>query len=827
MFHQLTILTMQKSIKLLAIFLMSLYTVAHAQFSIKGTVRNQSGEALPAANIAISPINKLAITDAEGQFSIGNLAEGTYNLKVSFVGFTTYETSVDLNKNRFLIVELKEAALLKDQVIVYATRANEKTPTTYTDFSSEQIEDRNLGQDIPFLLNFTPSVVTTSDAGNGVGYTGIRIRGSDETRINVTINGIPVNDSESNGVFWVNMPDLASSLDNIQVQRGVGSSTNGASAFGATINMQTANLADEAFAQIDNSVGSFNTRKHTAIFNSGLLNDRWAFEGRVSQISSDGYIDRASSDLKSYFLTGAYKGEKTTIKAVVFGGKEVTYQSWYGTPEARLNNDVEGMEAVIANNGFSEAEAQNLLNSGRTFNFYLYDNQVDNYQQDHYQLHFGHEFNSTFNINAALHHTYGRGYYEQFRENDRLSNYNLPVLEIGNTTITRSDLIRRRWLDNNFTGVTYSANYSKNDLVATLGGAYNEYVGDHFGEIIWAQYAGAANIRDRYYDNVGKKTDFNIFLKTNYQLNNRLNIYGDLQYRGVTYQTNGIDNDLLAFDVDADFSFVNPKFGLTYTLDQNSSLYASYSIGNKEPVRNDFIDAPNGKVPTHETLRNVEAGFKKNGSKYSLQANFFLMDYKNQLVLTGALNDVGANIRTNTPNSYRTGIELAGSYKISKMLQWTANLTLSRNKIRDFEEVLYDYGVNFDDFIVVTNQFEDTDISFSPNVVAGSQLAFSPRENFTIQLLSKYVGSQFLDNTGDATRAINAYFVNDLKFDYQFKSKAMKHIKLSLLVNNILNHEYEANGYTFGYAGGGSTIRENYFYPQAGRNFLLALSLKF
>jgi iron complex outermembrane receptor protein len=827
MFHQLTILTMLKSIKLLAIFLMSLYTVAHAQFSIKGTVRNQSGEALPAANIAISPINKLAVTDAEGQFSIGNLAEGTYNLKVSFVGFATYETSIDLNKNRFLIVELKEAALLKDQVIVYATRANEKTPTTYTDFSSEQIEDRNLGQDIPFLLNFTPSVVTTSDAGNGVGYTGIRIRGSDETRINVTINGIPVNDSESNGVFWVNMPDLASSLDNIQVQRGVGSSTNGASAFGATINMQTANLADEAFAQIDNSVGSFNTRKHTAIFNSGLLNDRWAFEGRVSQISSDGYIDRASSDLKSYFLTGAYKGEKTTIKAVVFGGKEVTYQSWYGTPEARLNNDVEGMEAVIANNGFSEAEAQNLLNSGRTFNFYLYDNQVDNYQQDHYQLHFGHEFNSTFNINAALHHTYGRGYYEQFRENDRLSNYNLPVLEIGNTTITRSDLIRRRWLDNNFTGVTYSANYSKNDLVATLGGAYNEYVGDHFGEIIWAQYAGAANIRDRYYDNVGKKTDFNIFLKTNYQLNNRLNIYGDLQYRGVTYQTNGIDNDLLAFDVDADFSFVNPKFGLTYTLDQNSSLYASYSIGNKEPVRNDFIDAPNGKVPTHETLRNVEAGFKKNGSKYSLQANFFLMDYKNQLVLTGALNDVGANIRTNTPNSYRTGIELAGSYQISKMLQWTANLTLSRNKIRDFEEVLYDYGVNFDDFIVVTNQFEDTDISFSPNVVAGSQLAFSPRENFTIQLLSKYVGSQFLDNTGDATRAINAYFVNDLKFDYQFKSKAMKHIKLSLLVNNILNHEYEANGYTFGYAGGGSTIRENYFYPQAGRNFLLALSLKF
>jgi iron complex outermembrane receptor protein len=827
MFHQLTILTMLKSIKLLAIFLMSLYTVAHAQFSIKGTVRNQSGEALPAANIAISPINKLAVTDAEGQFSIGNLAEGTYNLKVSFVGFATYETSIDLNKNRFLIVELKEAALLKDQVIVYATRANEKTPTTYTDFSSEQIEDRNLGQDIPFLLNFTPSVVTTSDAGNGVGYTGIRIRGSDETRINVTINGIPVNDSESNGVFWVNMPDLASSLDNIQVQRGVGSSTNGASAFGATINMQTANLADEAFAQIDNSVGSFNTRKHTAIFNSGLLNDRWAFEGRVSQISSDGYIDRANSDLKSYFLTGAYKGEKTTIKAVVFGGKEVTYQSWYGTPEARLNNDVEGMEAVIANNGFSEAEAQNLLNSGRTFNFYLYDNQVDNYQQDHYQLHFGHEFNSTFNINAALHHTYGRGYYEQFRENDRLSNYNLPVLEIGNTTITRSDLIRRRWLDNNFTGVTYSANYSKNDLVATLGGAYNEYVGDHFGEIIWAQYAGAANIRDRYYDNVGKKTDFNIFLKTNYQLNNRLNIYGDLQYRGVTYQTNGIDNDLLAFDVDADFSFVNPKFGLTYTLDQNSSLYASYSIGNKEPVRNDFIDAPNGKVPTHETLRNVEAGFKKNGSKYSLQANFFLMDYKNQLVLTGALNDVGANIRTNTPNSYRTGIELAGSYQISKMLQWTANLTLSRNKIRDFEEVLYDYGVNFDDFIVVTNQFEDTDISFSPNVVAGSQLAFSPRENFTIQLLSKYVGSQFLDNTGDATRAINAYFVNDLKFDYQFKSKAMKHIKLSLLVNNILNHEYEANGYTFGYAGGGSTIRENYFYPQAGRNFLLALSLKF
>ncbi|GAB4230446.1 MAG: TonB-dependent receptor [Ekhidna sp.] len=714
-----------------------------------------------------------------------------------------------------------------DDVIVYATRANEKTPTTYSEISKKEIEDVNLGQDLPILLNLSPSLVTTSDAGAGVGYTGLRIRGSDATRINVTINGIPVNDSESHGVFWVNMPDFASSVDNIQIQRGVGTSTNGAAAFGATVNLQTNVPSRDSFAEVNNSFGSFNTRKHTLIYNTGLLNDRWSFESRLSKIASDGYIDRASSDLQSYFLSGGYYGKKTILKALVFGGKEVTYQSWFGTPEAVLENDAAGIEEVIANNGYSPEQAENIRTAGRTFNYYLYENEVDNYQQDHYQLHFSHAINNAFIINLAGHYTFGRGYFEQFREDDDFADYGLEDVVIENTTISSTDLIRRRWLDNHFYGMTYSFNYSKSDLDLTLGGGWNKYDGDHFGEIIWAEFASNSRIRDRYYDNVGLKTDFNSFIKANYQLNPSLNLFADVQVRKIGYETFGIDSDRRAIDVDEDYLFLNPKAGVTYSLNESSNLYASYAIGNREPVRNDFIDAPNGVIPEHETLRNLEVGYRRFGESFSFSANYYLMSYKNQLVLTGELNDVGSNVRQNVSDSYRTGVEVVGAYKFSDKLTWNANLTLSRNKIADFTEIIYNYGTNFDQFNIEENEYSDTDISFSPNVIGGSELAFTPASGFTTSLRSKYVGKQYLDNTSNENRTIDAYFVNDLLVSYSFEWKSVERVNVSLLVNNILDVKYSSNGYTFGYAGGDYVVRENYFYPQAGRNFLMSLNLRF
>ncbi|WP_420576985.1 TonB-dependent receptor [Ekhidna sp.] len=713
-----------------------------------------------------------------------------------------------------------------DDVIVYATRANENTPTTYSEISKKEIEDVNLGQDLPILLNLSPSLVTTSDAGAGVGYTGLRIRGSDATRINVTINGIPVNDSESHGVFWVNMPDFASSVDNIQIQRGVGTSTNGAAAFGATVNLQTNVPSRDAYAEVNNSFGSFNTRKHTLMYNTGLLNDKWSFESRLSKIASDGYIDRAESDLQSYFLSGGYYGDKTILKALVFGGKEVTYQSWWGTPQAVLENDEAGIEEVIANNGYTPEQAQNIRTAGRTFNYYLYENEVDNYQQDHYQLHLSHQLSDALTANIAGHYTYGRGYFEQYRNDDDFADYGLDNVVLGDTTITSTDLIRRRWLDNDFYGTTFSFNYLKDDLDITLGGAWNKYDGDHFGEIIWAEYASNSEIRERYYNNYGLKTDFNVYLKANYQLND-LNLFADIQVRKIDYETVGIDSDLRVIDTGDDYTFFNPKVGATYQLNEQSNVYASFAIGNREPVRNDFVDAPGGITPKHETLRNLEVGYRSYGQDFSLQANYYLMDYENQLVLTGELNDVGSSIRQNVPDSYRMGVELVGAYQFTDQLRWDANLTLSRNKISNFTEVLYNYGTNFDEFNIEETQYEDTDISFSPNIIGGSQLTYSPFDGFDASLRSKYVGQQYLDNTGNEDRSIDAYFVNDLRLSYNFSVSSIENVNISLLVNNILDEKYSSNGYTFGYAGGDYVVRENYYYPQAGRNFLLALNLQF
>ncbi len=802
-------------------------TAAFGQYQITGKVIDSAtSEPLPGANVTLDGATSASSSDLDGLFQIVVATSGNYTLKFSFVGYTSLDKVVqvlgDMNLGE---VPLSSEPYLADEVIVSATRADENSPITFTTLNKEQISKQDFGQDLPFLLNFMPSLVTTSDAGAGVGYTGLRIRGSDATRINVTINGIPINDSESQGVFWVNTPDLASSTESIQVQRGVGTSTNGAGAFGATVNLQTNARKEKAYSDIINAVGSYNTRRHTVSFGSGLIDDQWTFDGRLSKIASDGYIDRATSDLQSYYLSGGYYGKNTLIKAIIFGGEERTYQAWYGTPEAVLENDSEGIEAVIANNSLSNEQADNMRTAGRTFNWYLYDNEVDNYQQDHYQLHISQQITGNMVGNVALHYTYGRGFFEQFREDDSFSDYRLPNLTIGNELIEESDFIRRRWLDNHFYGLTYSLNYSPHNWNVTLGGAYNEYDGAHFGEIIWAEFGQNTFIGNRYYDNLGTKTDFNSFLKISHQFSKPLNVFMDLQYRNIDYKIDGIDNDLRALSVSQDYDFFNPKVGFTYRFNKGT-IYSSYSIGNREPVRSDFVDSQ--VPPKREKMKNREIGYRFLTKKIQFSTNFYLMDYEDQLVLTGDVNDVGSSLRMNVSESYRVGIELEGAIKWSDKIQWNANLTLSRNKIRDFTEILIDYGEAFDEFSVIENVYQDTDIAFSPNIIAGSQLTYSLFENFEMGVLTKYVGDQFLDNTSNDERKLEAYFVNDLRLNYSIKNKLAKELGVNLLINNILSEQYSSNGYTFGYFGGTEfEVRENYFYPQAPRNFLLSLVLKF
>jgi iron complex outermembrane recepter protein len=783
-------------------------------------------QVLAGASLQLLPGNTYAISDPFGQFQMDKIAEGTYTLFVTYVGYTSYRREVHVPSAAPLTIALQPLTVMTEAVVVTATRSSEKMPTTYTTISKEALQKQNFGQDIPYLINWTPSVVTTSDAGTGIGYTGIRIRGSDPTRINVTINGIPYNDSESLGTFWVDIPDIASSSQSMQIQRGVGTSTNGAGAFGGTINLLTNVRSDKPYAEVINAAGSFNTRRHTFSFGTGMLNDNWSVEGRVSKIESDGFIDRGSASLSSYYFSGGYYSKKSILKAVIFGGKERTYQAWYGVPESRLNSDPEAMEITAINEGWNDIQRANLFNSGaRTFNTYSYKDQVDDYQQDHFQLHFSHQLTPEFTFNSALHYTPGKGYYEEYRYQDNFTSYGLSPVTIGDSVINNTDLVRRRWLDNDFYGLTWSLNYDKSQWSVIWGGGWNRYVGDHFGEIIWAQVSPVPT-GFRYYFNQGDKKDFNSFIKTNFAATSQLNLFVDLQYRKVLYEASGIENDQSPFDINADFNFFNPKAGLIYDISSQHHVYGSYAVANREPVREDFLSSP-ADAPAHETLHNIEAGYRNTGSHHQFQANYYLMKYKNQLVLTGELNDVGAPIRANAGESYRMGIELEGGFRLSGRLYWNANLTLSRNKIQSYTELLEDYGENFDEFNVVTNTYKDTDISFSPNFVAGSQLSFLPVSALELTLLTKYVGKQFLDNTSNNDRAIEPYLINDLRFRYTWKPTFIKEIGISFLLNNILDVEYESNGYTWGYLAGSVAYRENYYYPQAGRNFMVMLDLKF
>ncbi|MCF2496141.1 TonB-dependent receptor [Dyadobacter chenhuakuii] len=796
---------------------------AFAQRSISGRVTDaEDGKPLPGATIKAGEIRGTQ-TDGSGNFSLKNIAENIAALEVSYIGYQTQK--LPLSSENQLEIRLSKSTFQADEVIINATRANDKSAMAYSTVSAEAIDKQNLGQDLPVLLNFTPSLVSTSDAGAGIGYSGIRIRGSDATRINVTVNGIPYNDAESQGVFWVNMPDFASSVSSIQIQRGVGTSTNGAGAFGASVNINTNAFREEAYAELNNSYGSFNTFKNTLKVGSGLIKDKFTFDARLSRVSSDGYVDRASSELHSYYLSGGFFGKKSFVRVNVFSGNERTYQSWNGVPEAKLRGDREGVLSYIDRNGLGEKDAQNLLDSdNRTYNSYTYKNEVDNYRQDHYQIVSSHNLSDKwiFNLNAFL--VRGLGYYEQSRMGDDYSNYNLPNVVIGQDTLTSTDLIRRRWLDNYFYGSTFSLEYNSfKKLTASFGGGYNKYDGDHYGRIVWARNAGNIENDHQYYYSKGIKKDFNIYGKVYYQLTPKLNAFADLQFRNVSHNIKGTDNDQIALATDEAYSFFNPKAGLTYQLADQSSVYASYSVGNREPNRDDFTSSTAGLFPKSEQLQNVEAGFKTQRGIWAFSANYYLMAYKNQLVLTGQINDVGNAIRVNVPKSYRMGIELEGAIALSKTLKWNVNATFSQNKINNFTE----YVINYDtgDYNMINHG--KSDISFSPNAIAGSQLTYIIRKDLELALLSKYVSKQYLDNTSSETRKLDAYFTNDVRLSWTIRPTWAREISFNLLVNNVLEEKYESNGYTYGYFAGGALTQENFYFPQAGRNFLVGVNFRF
>ncbi|OAD45494.1 TonB-dependent receptor [Polaribacter atrinae] len=775
------------------LFLFASILVNAQTFTLNGKVVDENNDSLPGSTILVKETKKGTSTDFDGKFSV-NLNKGDYTIQVSFIGYKTVSKTVSLTQNDTIAFSLVPNATVLEEVLVSAVRVNADVPVTFSNLSKKEIATRNLGQDIPILLNYMPSVVSSSDAGAGVGYTYMSVRGSNGERINVTVNGIPYNDAESHGSFWVNLSDFASSTQNLQLQRGVGTSTNGSGAFGASLNILTDAVSEEASAEISNSFGSYGTRKHTVKFSTGKINEHFEVAGRLSNIKSDGYVDRASADLKSYYLQGSYTDENTLIKAITFGGKEVTYQAWEGLTADQLKED-------------------------RRQNPYTYENEVDDYDQNHYQLHWNEKLNENWSTTLGLNYTKGAGFFEQFKEERDAADY-------GNLIVDGTDVIVRRWLQNDFYVVNFNTNYKTDKLNFISGISYSNYTGDHFGEVIWGEdLAPNVNIRDRYYFSDAKKTDFSIFAKATFDISEKLSGYADLQGRFVGYQTKGITSDIAAIDVDANFNFFNPKVGLTYKINDHNNLYTSFAVANREPNRNDF----EGGVTTHETLNDLEFGWRLKKENLKLNTNIYYMDYKNQLVLTGALDDVGAPVRATSGNSYRLGLEIDADITVSDQFSIKPNAAFSSNKNEDF--FITRNGID------TPESLGNTDLSFSPEVVAGNMFIYKPIENLQVSFLSKYVGKQFMSNFSSKISdndVLNDYFTSDLNIVYEINpNKIFKSIVFSALINNIFNTEYVDRGYYYTYDDTWSdpnkitTVDGAGYYPQATRNFLVGVTLKF
>lgn len=785
------------------LFSMILSGTVFAQKNISGFVKDaESGEPLTGVHIVLAGTASGVHSGGDGRFLLKGIKNNHVILKFSRVGYQARidTLSTDMKEH---VIEMRKEIYVTSTIEVLSLRSGTTAPYSVTDVSRQDIAKTNLGQDLPFLLNQTPSVVVTSDAGAGVGYTGIRIRGTDVTRINVTLNGIPVNDAESQGTFFVNFPDLASSLSSIQVNRGVGSSTNGAGAFGASINMSTSDYTEKPYAEISNSYGSFNTWKHTIRAGTGLLGGHFTLDARLSKISSDGYIDRAGSDLKSFYVSGAYYGKKgTTIRANIISGREKTYQAWYGV-------------------------SREIMDTNRTYNVSgtekpgePYQNETDNYGQEYYQLFLNQKAGKHLMINVGAFLTRGKGYYEQYKAGQSYQNYGLQPMVNGTDTTFETDLIRQLWLDNYFYGTVYSVQFTKKRIELTAGGAYSAYDGRHYGKVLWASNGGIPENYE-WYRHSAFKNDFSIYTKLNWQVIDNLFLYGDIQYRYVRYKINGFRNNP-GITTDLEYNFFNPKAGLKYLINREDRVYTSFAVANKEPNRDDF-EAGAANTPKPESLYNLEAGYERVSDKYSFSANIYYMHYRNQLVLTGRINDVGAYTRTNIPESYRLGLELQGGVKFLKILTFTANLTLSRNRVMNFTEYIDNYDTGGQDEV----QYKETDIAFSPALISSGTLTIEPVKRFCIDVCGKYVSRQNLDNTSRKERSLDGFFVPDIRLRYTFSWKFFRQIGINVMLNNISNSRYAPNGYNYSYISGGELVNGNYYYPQARFNFMTGLTIGF
>ncbi|MDC3407300.1 TonB-dependent receptor [Bacteroidia bacterium] len=813
--------------KFTTILFLSMATLfSYGQNNYSAQVKNmQNFESIGSAFVQIADKENTYSTYAtpNGSINISNLIPGKYKITISHIGYRIYQDTVDLTINRSGKVFFLEPTMnYLDAAIISSVRAGDFTPTTFTNLKKEEITQLDQSKDFPFLLNMTPSTVISSDAGNGIGYTGIRVRGIDPTRVNVTVNGIPINDAESQGMYWVNMPDIASSTESVQIQRGVGTSTNGSAAFGASVNIRTADLAQKEFTRMTLGAGSFNTQRLSLEYGTGRLKNNWAFQFRGSLINSDGFIDRANTNLKSANLTAAKYWDNSVFKTNIMLGEERTYQAWNGIPQPKFKGDIAELNRYVSSLYIAGDDLTNLQNSpSKTYNSYTYENEVDQYNQNYYQFFFDHSFSKYLKWNSAAYITTGKGYFEQFKAGEDVADYGIDSIHPTGDTATSADIVRRRWLDNTLIGGLTSLHFQKNKLDLTAGIGFNSYEGDHFGEVIATQYTSYEDINARYYDNSATKTDGNTYLKASYNLRNFIP-YIDLQYRLINYTFEGLDDNLNFSNQTVDYGFFNPKVGLIY-LHNNATFYGVYAVGNREPVRDDFRNNKPNDWPEHEQLNNIEVGYKYRKGRKQFNINFYDMQYTNQLVLTGAVNDVGEAVRTNIDESYRRGVEIEFQYPIFEKLQVGGNLTFSENKISKFTEYIGEWDEPYD---IMSMDYEDTDISFSPNLISAGMLSYKVNPNFTLTSQAKYVGRQFLDNTQTNDRSLDAFTNIDLSLNYQTKDiPGIRQLTIGFYVNNVLNQYYAPNGYTF--SGFINSQRQdfNYLYPMAGINWMMKLSM--
>lgn len=789
-------------------------------FTVGGRITDSNGNPLVGATLLVENTLLGVSSGKDGSFVINRLKSGNYTLVVSYMGYDTKKVDVTVSDNVYVNITLNESSLMCEEVVVSATRASTRMPIAQSTMDKETVRASNTGFDVPYLLEMLPSVVATSEGGTGIGNTTLRIRGTDHTRINVTINGIPLNDAESQGVYWVDLPDFASSVDNVQVQRGVGTSTNGAAAFGATVNFQTVTLNPEPFAAVDLFAGSYNTQKISGRVGTGLVNGKFSFEGRYSQLRSDGYIERAGSNHKSMFFTGAWHGAKSLVRFNVIHGEEHTAITWEGTPDYMMSVNRRYNLAGEYKDG-----------DGNTR---YYEDQKDNYWQTHYQLISSHSFNNYLTMNATLHFTDGEGYYEEYKEDRALKKYGLPNAIIGTELIDTSDFIHQKWMDNVFYGAISSLNYSKGSLEIALGGGWNRHDGDHFGKILWAQYNTGLPKNHEWYINNGLKTDWNFFAKSTWQVSDNINIFADVQYRGVSYKLKGLDSDVADIDQDHNWTFFNPKTGAVIKFLSSHEVYCSFGIANREPARSDLKDGQkygDDYIPKPERLYDWELGYKFKHSMFAFNANFYYMLYKDQLVLTGELTDVGYAKMDNVPSSYRTGAELIFGIQPVRWLKVDVNTTLSKNIIKDYTNyaILTDKPYGDETGLTVPEYVGRTTISYSPSVIAGGKLSVMPTNGLTLSWIAKFVGKQYLDNTENSGRMLDSYLVNNFSVDYRFKTKGVKTVYVQGLVNNILNNEYSANAWVYRtlYQSGDPEYVGIGYYPQAPINFALKLGVEF